>query len=144
MNAILKKGDGWERKPLSKEDEKLLYIDLSARLPYGVRFIVAGSDFPFKLEWLDRCWHANGEVRLEHVIPILRPMSSMTEEEQKEFVKFHCVNICPIVITEKLTISNEAEMFDWLNKKMFDYRGLIPKGIALSIEEFKFNIYKNQ
>ena len=71
----------------------------------------------------------------------LRPMSSMTEEEQKEFAKFHCVNICPIVITEKLTISNETEMFDWLNKKMFDYRGLIPMGLAISTEVF--NPYKD-
>ena len=72
--------------------------------------------------------------------PYLRPLSSMTEGEQKEFVKFHCVNICPIVITEKLTISNEAEMFDWLNKKMFDYRGLIPKGLANEASEEMYNI----
>ena len=25
--------------------------------------------------------------------------------------------------------------FDYLNKNMFDYRGLIPKGLALSTEE---------
>lgn len=123
------------RKPLSKEDEELLYIDLLARLPYGVRFCTTGSDFPFRLEWFDNCRHANGFVRLEHVIPILRPMSSMTEEERKKYKHFVAFSGSP---------DGAANFVDWLNKKMFDYRGLIPKGIALSTEEFKFNLYKNQ
>lgn len=101
MDAILNKGDHWERKPLSKEDEELLYIDLSARLPYEVRFITTGSDFPFKLKWLDDCWRANGEVRLEHVIPILRPMSSMTEEEIIEFNNIPSTKNYTIIENEK-------------------------------------------
>ena len=152
------------RKPLSKEDEKLLYIDLSARVPYGVRFITTGSDFPFRLEWIDNRRRANGEVRLEHVIPILRPMSSMTLEEREDFWK-NVLDIdwrelefdeepdeVPFPFTENdcgfyidnLYLTDLFAVIDWFNEHHFDWRGLIPKGIALSTEEFKFNPYKNQ
>lgn len=59
----------------------------------------------------------------------------MTEEEQKEFVEFHCVNLCRIIINEKLTLQDETKMFDWLNAHHFDYRGLIEKGLALEAPE---------
>ena len=32
-------------------------------------------------------------------------------------------------------IANEQNMFDWLNKKGFDYRGLIPMRLALEAPE---------
>ena len=32
-----------------------------------------------------------------------------------------------------------AEISDWLNKKMFDYRGLIPKGLAIEATEGMYN-----
>lgn len=129
---------------MTQDDKQLLWVDLCARLPYGVKCqfeddvrVIDGESSPFYDYTLSA---HNLELFIRHnnfyIKPYLRPMSSMTTEEQKEFVKFHCVNICPIVITEKLTISNEAEMFDWLNKKMFDFRGLIPKGLAISTEEF--------
>lgn len=134
---------------MTQDDKQLLWVDLCARLPYGVKCqfeddvrVIDGESSPFYDYTLSA---HNLELFIRHnnfyIKPYLRPMSSMTTEEQKEFVKFHCVNICPIVITEKLTISNEAEMFDWLNKKMFDYRGLIPNGYAISTEEF--NPYKD-
>ena len=138
---------------MKPEDKELLLKDLCARLPYGTKVKCHFDSEPYTL--LSINWnkevvvigfmmvdtYVTSKQRLVNIKPYLRPMSSMTEEEQKEFVKFHCVNICPIVITENLTISNETKMFDWLNKKMFDYRGLIPKGLALSTEEF--NPYKD-
>ena len=137
---------------MTQEDKQLLLVDLCARIPYWVkvkvRYYYEYKDGTFQkydeikyfdAEILDLL--ISGDRSLDAIKPYLRPLSSMTEEEQKEFVKFHCVNICPIVLTENLTISNEAEMFDWLNKKMFDYRGLIQKGLAISTEEF--NPYKD-
>lgn len=135
---------------MKPEDKQLLLQDLCARLPYGVKakandITVVTINGIVKRQSLTGYFDYdvitdNSNFYLKEIKPYLRPMSSMTEEEQKEFVKFHCVNICPIVITEQLTISNEVEMFDWLNKKMFDCRGLIPKDLALSTEEF--NPYK--
>lgn len=137
---------------MTQEEKQLLLADLCGRLPYGVKFRFIGNTYDMigirkfvndDMDWV--CGVVSdtiGEpIEIELIKPYLRPMSSMTEEEQKEFAKFHCVNICPIVIIEDLTISNESEMFDWLNKKMFDYRGLIPKGLAISTEEF--NPYKD-
>ena len=74
-------------------------------------------------------------IPIEFIKPYLRPLSSMTNEEQKEFVQFHCVTLCPVVIDEMLTLDNESNMFDWLNSHHFDYRGLIEKGLALEVPE---------
>lgn len=126
---------------MTQEDKQLLLVDICARLPYGVK--VQYDNGIYNIDYISALYEEikldipdNYTIGISEIKPYLRPMSSMTGEEQKEFVKFHCVNICPIVITENLTISNEAEMFDWLNKKMFDYRGLIQKGLAISTEEF--------
>ena len=132
---------------MTQEDKDLLLKDLCARLLYKVIVEIESYGQETQKPWfgelsckdLDCFLH---DVAYKSIKPYLRPLSSMTEEEQKEFVKFHCVNICPIVITEKLTISNEAEMFNWLNKKMFDYRGLIPKGSAIEVTKNN-NPYKD-
>ena len=146
-----------KNESIAQKDKELLLFDILGRLQYGVKAHYKYHDFVGGTEQLvseddavitgvnttlGNPIEVDGyDVEVEYVKPYLRPMSSMTEEEQKEFAKFHCVNICPIVITEKLTISNETEMFDWLNKKMFDYRGLIPMGLAISTEVF--NPYKD-
>ena len=125
---------------MAQEDKDLLLKDLCARLPYHPIVYVDENLPRLKLGVATRVWEY---IAVDKPCkPYLRPMSSMTEEEQKEFAKFHCVNICPIVITENLTISNEAKMFDWLNKKMFDYRGLIEKGLAIEVTDNN-NPYKD-
>lgn len=99
-----------------------------------------------------------GEVK-----PYLRPMSSMTEEEKKELLNHvlggEGVEYFHIAHDGSIDGNQETEQdlynlnlhwlnfdplttsryIDWLNKKMFDYRGLIPKGLANSTE--KFNPY---
>lgn len=144
---------------MTQENKDLLLKDLCARLPYGVKAQVLGWDeekgeveVPLKIYSINTDGYVYFETNdydvnylpIEDVRPFLRPLSSMTKEkeEQKEFVKFHCVNICPIVITEKLTISNEAKMFEWLNEHHFDYRGLIDKGLAIEVTE-ENNPYKD-
>lgn len=52
--------------------------------------------------------------------PYLRPMSSMTEEEQDEYIN---------------TFTVMWDAVDWLNAHHFDYRGLIPMGLALESPE---------
>ena len=135
---------------MTQEEKDLVLKDIGARLYYGVKisvpiveknmiFTVVGISESWVIVKNDRGNIFNVNTALEFK-PYYRPISSMTEEEQKEFIKFHCINICPIVITEKLTISNEAEMFDWLNKKMFDYRRLIPRGLANEAPEEMYNV----
>ena len=126
-------------KTITKEEKDLLLKDLCARLPYGVKYRFTDKDSPdFELSELGsimKYWIEEGKV-----LPYLRPMSSMTEKEQKEFVQFHCVKICPIVITDSLTIENESKMIDWLNANHFDYRGLIPMGLAIEAPEEMYSI----
>ena len=69
--------------------------------------------------------------------PYLRPMSSMTEEEKEEY--FHIDDrsySCP----KDYAHIPASDRIDWLNKNMFDYRGLIEKGLALEASE---EMYKN-
>ena len=125
---------------MAQEEKELLLKDLSARLPYGV--IVAyksresdrcNCDLFFKIGLgygnigyvaeLGRGWWTDCK-------PYLRPMSSMTEEELDKY--------------EELEWSGDFEqlslpLLDWLNKKMFDYRGLIPLGLALKAPEGMYN-----
>ena len=64
--------------------------------------------------------------------PYLRPMSSMTEEEEN---KYNSLNGY-----EKGIFPHTEEAFDWLNAHHFDYRGLIEKGLALEAPEDMYNI----
>lgn len=93
----------------------------------------------------------NEDVSIEIVKPYLRPMSSMTEEERKE-LNNRLPYKCEIEIDElgdlyfdskePLFFDTEliSDIIDWLNKKMFDYRGLIGKGLALEAPEGMYNI----
>lgn len=56
--------------------------------------------------------------RKDEIKPYLFPLSSMTEEQENQYRE---------VIASSL---NHYEVYDWLNKNHFDYRGLIPMGLA--------------
>jgi hypothetical protein len=118
---------------MKKEDKELLFKDLSARLPYHVRVKV----------WLKDGTTEEGVLDLEHnyadvlldafyynkivdIKPYLRPISSMTLEEEREYN-----------LTKTLSIVDypTLESFDWLLAHHFDFRGLIGKGLALVAPE---------
>ena len=107
-----------------EKDQQTLFNDICARLPYGLKCqYKAPSEGAFadKPEYYDIIGipDANrvdiiacdkyrfASVPLEEIKPYLRPMSSMTEEDY----------------------------LDWLNAHHFDYRGLIPMGLALEAKE---------
>lgn len=126
---------------MTQKEKQLLLQDLCARLPYDTTVYVAVNTAN-GLEWL---WEKltkrlliqiEEEDAWEYIKPYLRPLSSMTEEELKEFRACHCVyDLHPDFQPIMCTIMNERNMFDWLNKNMFDYRGLIPKGLAIEVTE---------
>ena len=64
--------------------------------------------------------------------PYLRPMSSMTEEEQRTLNSM-CNGVEMVSRLSGLKMFDKA--FDWLNEHHFDYRGLIPMGLALEAKE---------
>lgn len=135
---------------MTEEEKKILLKDLCARLPYGVNVycewsyldnergndngILVDIDL-FKDTILfkrssEKCTYTRILFnRLDCVVkPYLRPMSSMTEEEDTR----RCAFLDDIEGGIEDAISN---YIDWLNAHHFDYRGLIPKGLALESEE---------
>ena len=134
---------------MTQEDKELLLHDLCARLPYGVRINrerIVGSyvsfDFNLSLGTFDKLKVGIQDDELS-IKPYLRPMSSMTEEEAKEFDKLmnlveeRCINAYG---KGGYTLAF-TELNDWLNEHHFDYRGLIEKGLALEAKE---GMYKTE
>ncbi len=81
---------------MTQEEKQLLLQDLCARLPYEV-FLKIGEYSDYTLQGivpsninkplLVRCNGSDFDCSIEVVRPYLRPMSSMTEEEEKEYAK---------------------------------------------------------
>ena len=123
---------------MTQEDKELLLKDLCARLPYGVKIeltwwvmdegtYINATLEPDHIEQL-----LNNDDRITEIKPYLFPLSSMTEEQKKEYQ----------YITERWMYDSSysiSDSIDWLNKNHFDYRGLIPMG--LSIDATNLNIY---
>lgn len=148
---------------MNQENKELLLKDLCGRLPYGVKCTTKSSwNGIYTIEgykdnrfFLDCPVYDKGddEWMIESVVPYLRPMSSMTEEEKKELkCLFDAKNITndSICFLEGGTLEEyEAQipfsfcskLIDWLNAHHFDYRNLIEKGLAIEVTE-KNNPYK--
>ena len=150
---------------MTQEEKKLLLKDLSARLPYGVfcvgttyeldddgeRYIpVKVKDtlteiHNYKLETASVRLGLISSCKLETVKPYLRPLSSITEEEENEFKKIFELELKAIESPEGHTIESAASSafaIDFYNKHHFDYRGLIEKGLAIEATK-ENNPYKD-
>ena len=115
-----------------KQDQELLLRDLCARLPYGVKISVNNKVESLQgINVLDNVVEYGSFLssNIEEVKSYLYPLSSMTEEQNKEWL---------------YTLSSDYHItfdtVDWLNQNHFDYRGLIEKGLA--IDATNLNIYK--
>jgi len=130
---------------MAQEVKELLIIDISGRTPYGLKckvdntippcpsaedykngnvvdiIDVTGIDADKEYEGV---FDKDGDCALVKVRPYLRPMSSMTEDEKKEYDEL----LSQFGVVEYYKAS--AALTDWLNRNMFDYRGLIDLGIA--------------
>ena len=126
---------------MEKEDKEILLRDLSARLPYGVKCQHFDDITPYALLGIDGdVLHidcpvydeGDGYVEIEYCKPYLRPMSSMTEEEKKTYEMF---------FNEDGLLNTSIDTYlDWLLENHFDYRGLIPKGLAIEATEDMYDI----
>ena len=140
-----------------QEDKQLLLKDLCARLPYGVKVLAdivktfnggfigiinkiepyVGDKFPeLKGQYLLYQKGCLTPLVVDEVRPYLRPMSSMTKEEEDEYQECGFQDIAEASV--HLVPNNRI---DWLNTHHFDYRGLIEKGLALEAPE---GMYKTE
>lgn len=138
---------------MKQEDKQLLLQDLSSRLPHGVILSVGifdNGDIKYhnkKLDYhsnllslieLDGGYYFNGllcKYPQFTAKPYLRPLSSMTDKEREEYRKFSYYGAAGIRdndFTEMVAVPS-FEKLDFLNSNHFDYRGLIPKGLAIAV-----------
>ena len=132
---------------MTKEDKSLLVKDLCARLPYGVVMNVTepGEDnvnFNCFLgpDVIKEIISETGHFKYK---PYLRSMSSMTAEENAEWHNLteHDSNVLDYIYVDDTDSVQDCltDFVDWLNAHHFDYRGLIPMGIALPAPEGMYN-----
>lgn len=140
---------------MTKEEKNLLLKDLCGRLPYkphcrvfklneGIKenddilYGVIGDNVVTLKSDKDEC------LMYYQIKPYLRPMSSMTEEEKKEWhATFDSVqDYVPEVDDYDDNWHEEPgiESYDYLISHHFDYRGLIEKGLALEAPEGMYNV----
>lgn len=145
---------------MTQEEKELLIRDLCGRLPYGVKVwykystwhsekfatsirladekIALSSKFNKEGDWFPV--EEAGEILIK---PYLRSISSMTEEEKEELRDTYTFLYSEYPFDDEDEDEEDvgghyepsAETYDWYNRKMFDYRGLIPKGLALEATE---------
>ena len=148
---------------MTQEDKELLIRYLSMALPYGLKVWYKyyseniTEKFATSIRLVDEKialsskfnregdWYPIEEANELLIKPYLRPMSSMTEEEKKEYRK---TQITKWVKSVDCTNGGYYEhrdtlkTFDWLLAHHFDYRGLIEKGLALEALEDMYNLKK--
>jgi hypothetical protein len=134
---------------MTQEHKDLLLKDLCARLPYGVKVEIKYHDDVWKLLAI----YTNGttyatrdmgypiETYFEDCKPYLFPLSSMTEEQKKEYdsIIYHNVELHWERYYDVIDVDCCEELYDFYNKNHLDYRGLIPMGLA--IDATVLNIY---
>ena len=121
---------------MEKEHKDLVITDLCGRLPHKVIVEFVSYEGEEKLWFgelsckdLDCFIHDVGFVEIK---PYLFPISSMTEEQKAEYRKV-CELDTEILSKHPMDGTPFPALYnsqDWLNKNNFDYRGLIPKGLA--------------
>ena len=142
---------------MTQEDKELLLKDLCARLPYGVKFTIDemyltddmikqgygktqelyGITREGNVELLNMDYH----MPLESIKPYLFPLSSMTDEQRKEYegiiyknIELHCERYYDVIDIDDFNC-----LIDFYHKYHFDYGSLIPMGLAIDATDL--NIY---
>lgn len=138
---------------MEKEHKELLIKDLCARLPYGVKVKHEEQDFSSTLLWVDAEGLSAGRKadkkgvgsdwgRIEFIKPYLRPMSSMTEEEDEKRIQLGIWRSAQTDGGEVVGITSDyrssqgfQNALNFLLGEHFDIFGLIPKGLAIEVTE---------
>jgi hypothetical protein len=139
---------------MTQEQKDLLLKNLCARLSYGVKISVndkieslQGINVLDNVVEYDSCLSSD----IEEVKLYLYPLSSMTEEQKYDFYCRFIENDCDFNDFKEFYLENNEwhkmltsiddieEIIDWFNKYHFDFRCLIPKGLA--IDATNKNIY---
>lgn len=144
---------------MTQENKDLLLKDLCGRIPYGVKMnhIADDEHSPKTLLGIAKdmitLQGLGGYecVDVEHYKPYLFPLSNMTEEQYESLKESGILSNCShsyeyvnphihgVSFIFKGFKTYSLELIEWLNKNHFDYRGLIPMGLAIDCTNL--NIY---
>ena len=152
---------------MDKDNRNLLLQDLSSRIPYGVKVAVNQSELKnYDYKWKNWSFDeepqeidgvsiygvtfgcmdmSDGVIGFEYIKPYLFPLSSMSEEQRKYISDRWGVNedfdfeIDPNWGRFFVELGDAVGFINWCYKNHFDYRGLIPKGLAK--DATNLNIY---
>jgi len=136
-------------KKMTQEEKQEILRDLCARLPYGIKILHRGEIeeiAEITLEGLFQNRSYNAWFDISTCKPYLRPMSSMTEEENIERKKLGILlafgDNHKTIFSGFGAISGEdiIKCFNWLNAHHFDFRNLIPKGLAIEAPDGMYNL----
>jgi len=137
---------------MTQEDKDLLLQYLCMALPYGVICFAPDCEYGDigKLWCIEPFEDSDPPITVQYpkgntitkfcseVKPYLRPMSSMTEEEEIEYdATFATIKLADGHYDSTMTYKS----FDFLNAHHFDYRGLIEKSLAIVAPD---NMYKTE
>lgn len=118
--------------------------DLCARLPYGVKVSILGSD-PMELKscinssvgWFAMIDGAPTDFGLDEIKPYLRPWSSMTRKERDMYgLLFKIATEYDLPEGQYFYV---GDLVDWLNSRHIDHHNLIERGLAI---EAPANMYE--
>lgn len=155
---------------MTQEEKQILFDDISRRLScgvivhhkkinvdFGVNGVLVNEKSDGEKELLIYVKTLDNGIQLPptgpcDVLPYLRPMSSMTDEEKKEYKSFFSIGeySCggslngeeyEYIADSRDDISQSVSLFDWLNAHHFDYRNWIEDGLALEAPE---DMYKTE
>lgn len=129
---------------MTQEQKDQLIADLCARFPYGIYAKLNDTD----MRVIDLYYYrgdvvfnlVSGEktyigVEGERVRPYLRSMSTMTVEESKEYQSTFATHVSSNGLK---MVYPASESYDWLNRKHFDFRGLIELGLAFEAPDWMY------
>ena len=147
---------------MTRKYTEILLKELSTRMPYGLK--VQCDDYLFTFDEkhmgvgavytdyygkqlespyiiLSGCYYG------DNIKPYLYPLSSMTEEQCEELrqvsgldVDLDSIRLGRVSLIGDIAIDCLYDAIDWFNKNHFDYRELIPLGLA--IDATGLGIYK--
>ena len=151
---------------MKQKDKELLFKDICGRFPYGVKLFakyvdgidakeskgrLALIDDDLVIAFIDEDNNSFTHVALHEIKPYLFPLSSMTEEQKYDFYCRFIENEIDFDNFKEFYFENNEwhkmltliddieEIIDWFNKYHFDFRCLIPKGLAIDATDK--NIY---
>ena len=126
-----------------REKRRLLLKDLCARLPYNVVIRCTDNDTDYKcFLTTDILNELLLNIEYYDYKPYLRPMSSMTEEELKEFYMVEGMDTNSVILNKpQYDWHFTTNGIDYLLSHHFDFRGLIEMGLALEAPE---DMYKTE